>query len=69
MDISSVGSGYQDMFTQAAKAQEESQVEAMYAVKLFKMAQQSDAVAATLLEDVAEISKEAMEKFMSERVK
>ena len=44
-------------------------MEALYAVKLFKMAQESDmAVTAELLEDVAEISKEAMEMFMSERV-
>ena len=48
---------------------ESSQIEALYAVKLFKMAQESDmAVTAELLEDVAEISKEAMEMFMSERV-
>lgn len=48
---------------------ESSQMEALYAVKLFKMAQESDmAVTAELLEDVAEISKEAMEMFMSERV-
>lgn len=48
---------------------ESSQIEALYAVKLFKMAQESDmAVTAELLEDVAEISKEAMDMFMSERV-
>ena len=55
MDISSIASEL-----------ESSQIEAMYAVKLFKMAQQSELVTATLLEDVAEISQEAMEKFLSE---
>lgn len=67
MDISSVGSSYTDAAIQAAKAEEESQVEALYAVKLIKMAQQSAAVVGTLLEDTAEISREAMERFMSER--
>ena len=42
-------------------------VQANYAVKLIKMAQQSDAVVATLLEDTVEISNEAMQKFLSER--
>lgn len=66
MDISSIGAGYSEI-VQAAKAEEQSQVEAMYAVKLIKMAQQSAEVVGALLEDTAEISKEAMEKFMSER--
>jgi hypothetical protein len=58
MDISSILS---DMET--------SQMEALYAVKLIKMAQESEfAVTSELLEDVAEISKEAMDMFMSERV-
>lgn len=66
MDISSIGAGYQDI-VQAAQAEEQSQVEALYAVKLIKMAQESAAVVGTLLEDTAEISREAMERFMSER--
>jgi len=58
MDISSIVS---DMET--------SQMEALYAVKLFKMAQESElAVTSELLEDVVEISKEAMDMFNSERV-
>ena len=58
MDISSIAA---DM--------EASQMEALYAVKLIKMAQESEfAVTSELLEDVVEISKEAMAKFMSERV-
>ena len=51
-----------------ASALESGQIEAQYAVKLIKMAQQSDAVVATLLEDTAEISEEAMAMLMSERV-
>ena len=46
---------------------ESQDVEVQYAVKLMKMAQQSDAVVATLLEDTVEISQEAMDKFLSER--
>jgi len=57
MDVSSI-----------ASALESGQIEAEYAVKLIKMAQQSDAIVATLLEDTAEISEEAMAMFMSERV-
>lgn len=57
MDISSIVS---DM--------EAGKIEALFAVKLIKMAQQADAVTATLLEDVAEISKEAMDKLMSELI-
>ena len=56
MDVSSIASNLQS-----------GEIEAQYAVKLIKMAQQADAVVATLLEDTAEISEEAMEKFMSER--
>ena len=47
---------------------ENQNIEAQYAVKLIKMVQQSDAVVATLLEDTVEISKEAMDKFLNERV-
>ena len=67
MDISSVGGSYNDI-AQMTAAEKEAQVEAMYAVKLIKMAQASDAVVASLLEDTVEISKEAMQKFLSERV-
>ena len=48
--------------------QQEQNIEAQYAVKLFKMAQQSDAVVASVIEDTLEISQEAMDKFLSERV-
>ena len=68
MDISSLGSDYTDYAIQTAKAEEEAQVEALYAVKLMKMAQQSDAVVGSIIEDTVEISREAMQKFMSERV-
>ena len=46
---------------------EQQNIEAQYAVKLFKMAQQSDAVVASVIEDTLEISQEAMDKFLSER--
>ena len=55
MDISSIASDMQA-----------GEIEAQYAVKLIKMIQQSDAVVASLLEDTAEISQEAMEKYLSE---
>ena len=42
------------------------EVQSQYAVKLIKMAQQSEQVVGSLLEDTAEISKEAMERFLSE---
>lgn len=48
---------------------EQQNVEAQYAVKLIKMAQQSDAVVASVIEDTVEISQDAMNKFLSERVK
>ncbi len=41
-------------------------VQTQYAVKLIKMMQESQEVVGTLLEDTAEISKEAMEKYLSE---
>ena len=57
MDISSIIS-----------AMESEKIEALYAVKLIKMAQQADEIVATLLEDTAEISEEAMAMFMNERI-
>jgi len=47
--------------------QQEQNIEAQYAVKLIKMAQQSDAVVASVIEDTVEISQDAMNKFLSER--
>ncbi len=67
MDISSIGASYADLATQIAEAKEQAEIEALYTVKLFKMAQQTNDVIAGLLEDTVEISKEAMQKFMSER--
>ena len=49
-------------------ATEAQQFEAQYAVKLIKMAQQSEAVVGNLIEDTVEFSQEAMQKFLSERV-
>ncbi len=48
--------------------QQEQNIEAQYAVKLIKMAQQSDAVVASVIEDTVEISQDAMNKFLSEGV-
>ena len=47
--------------------QKEQNIEAQYAVKLIKMAQQSDAIVASVIEDTLEISQDAMNKFLSER--
>lgn len=46
---------------------ESQNIDAQYAVKLIKMAQQSEAVVANLIQDTVEVSQEAMDKFMSER--
>lgn len=67
MDINSIGASYTDLATQIAEAKEQAETEALYAVKLFKMAQQSDVITGSIIQDAVEISKEAMEKFMSER--
>lgn len=74
MDISSVSSNYADIANMLApknaeETEEQSNVEAEYAVKLIKMMQESTQVVGTILEDTAEISQEAMQKFMSERGK
>lgn len=56
MDISAVGG-----------AQMAPEIQAQYAVKLIKMAQQSEEVIGSILTDTAEISKEAMAKYLSEK--
>ena len=56
MDVSSVGAS---AFTP--------EVQAQYAVKLIKMAQQSTEITSNLLEDTVEFSQETMEKFLAER--
>ncbi len=53
MDIESIGG-----------SQMTPEVQAQYAVKLIQMARQSDAVVASILEDTADISQEAMSKYM-----
>ena len=63
MEITGTTSQIQDYIKQEAKVEE---TQAMYQVKLLKMQQQSDAVVGTLLEDVAEISQEAMQKYLAE---
>ena len=42
------------------------EIQVKYAAKLIKMEQQSDAVIASILEDTAEISQDAMKKYLSE---
>ena len=66
MDINSVGSNYSDIANMlgSQKAEEPSDVEAQYAVKLIKMMQESTQVVGSILEDTAEISKEAMQKLL-----
>ena len=63
MEITGTTSQIQDYIRQEAKVEE---AEANYQVKLLKMQQESDAVVGTLLEDTAEISKEAMDKYLAE---
>ena len=55
-------------FMALESVKEQQNVEAQYAVKLFKMAQQSEAVVASVIEDTIEISQDAMNKFLSEGV-
>lgn len=55
MDISEIGT-----------SQMTPEVQAQYAVKLIKMAQQADAAVASILEDTVEFSNEAMSKYLSE---
>lgn len=63
MEITGTASQINDYINQQAKVEE---TEAMYQIKLMKMQQQSDAVVGTLLEDTAEISQEAMNKYLAE---
>ena len=63
MEITGTTNQIQDYIRQDAKVEE---TQAMYQVKLLKMQQQSEAVVGTLLEDVAEISQEAMQKYLAE---
>ncbi len=63
MEITGTTSQINDYINQQAKVEE---TEAMYQIKLMKMQQQSDAVVGTLLEDTAEISQEAMNKYLAE---
>ncbi len=63
MEISTNYNQANDILSSEIKAQ---QTEAMYQVKLMKMQQDSEAVVGNLLEDTAEISKEAMDKYLSE---
>lgn len=63
MEINANYAQAQDLITSEAKAQ---QTEALYQVKLMKMQQNSEAVVGDLLEDTAEISKEAMDKYLAE---
>ncbi len=64
MDINTNYSQSNDIMSSEVKSQ---QAEALYQIKLMKMQQEADtAVASTLLEDTAEISQEAMDKYLSE---
>ena len=63
MEISGTSSQINDYIRQSAKVEE---AEALYQVKLMKMQQESEQVIGTLLEDTAEISQEAMQKYIAE---
>ena len=63
MEITGTSSQIQDYIKQAAKAEE---TEATYQIKLLKMQQESGAVIGDLLQDTAEISQEAMNRYLAE---
>ena len=63
MEITGTSGQIQDYINQEARVE---QTEAAYQVKLIKMQQQSDAVVGDLLEDTAEISQEAMNRYLAE---
>ena len=63
MEITGTSSQIQDYINQNAKVQE---TEAMYQIKLMKMQQESTEVVGDLLQDTAEISQEAMNRYLAE---
>ena len=63
MEITGTASQINDYINQQASVEE---TKALYQVKLMKMMQESDAVVGELLEDTAEISQEAMNKYLAE---
>jgi hypothetical protein len=63
MEITGTASQINDYINQQASVEE---TKALYQVKLMKMMQESDAVIGELLEDTAEISQEAMNKYLAE---
>ena len=63
MDISSVSSAYLPQEIQTPD------IQTKYAAKCLLMARESTAVVGNLLQDTAEISNEAMQRFLAERNK
>ena len=63
MEINANYSQAQDIISAQAKAE---QTEALYQVKLMKMMQESEQIVGDVLEDTAEISKEAMNRYLAE---
>lgn len=63
MEITGTASQINDYINQQASVEE---TKALYQVKLMKMMQESDAVVGELLEDTAEISQEAMNRYLAE---
>jgi len=63
MEITGTSSQINDYINQSAKVEE---TEALYQVKLMKMQQESTQVVGDLLQDTAEISQEAMQRFLAE---
>ena len=66
MEITGTSSQIRDYINQNAKVEE---TEAMYQVKLMKMQQESGEVIGDLLQDTAEISQEAMNRYLAEVTK
>ena len=63
MDVSAAGQS-QNLINSEIKAE---QAKELYAVKLIKMAQESEEVTGNVIQDTVEFSKEAMDKFLAER--
>lgn len=65
MEITGTSSQIQDYITQQANVQ---QTEALYQVKLMKMAQEAEGTVSEVLTDTLELSQDAMNKYLSEKV-
>ena len=65
MEITGTSSQIQDFIAQQANVE---QTEALYQVKLMKMAQEAESTVSDVLTDTLELSQDAINKYMSEKV-